>query len=133
MNIFYSLSGVREVIYLVFIPLFTTLILYGLFVFFYSIKEKDKARKNYVVSFWSNVIGILFGSVLLSVSIGFVIALVRRVNAEGWIVNNQFLYLLFCCFPVIPFFFLCFFLHKFLKLLRNKDKIDKIDEEEEEK
>ncbi len=134
MQVFYSLSGVDEVIYMVLIPLFVTLIFYGLFVFFYSIrmKDKDQRRKNYVISFWSSVIGILFGAVLLSVSIGFVMALVRRVNTLGLVVSNQIFYTLFCCFPVIPFIFLLSFIRKFLKTLKYKEELDEIEEEEKE-
>ncbi len=126
MQIFYSLSGVEEVIYMVLIPLFVTLILYGFFVFFYSLhmKDKDQQRKNYVISFWSSVIGVLFGAILLSVSIGFVIALIKRVNTQGLVVNNQFLYTLFCCFPVVPFIFLIIFIRRFLKTLKQKSRLD---------
>ncbi len=132
MNVIYSLSGVSEVIYLVLIPLFVTLVFYGLFVFFYSMKVQDKSRKSYVISFWSNVIGILFGAVLLSVSIGFVIALIRRVEVEGLVVNNQILYTLFCFFPIIPFLFLCNFIRKFIQILHKKGKIDEGEESYEE-
>lgn len=135
MNIFYSLTGVREVVYMVLIPLFVTLVLYGLFVFFYSMKmrNKNQREKNYVISFWSSVIGIVFGAVLLSVSIGFVIAFVKRVEAEGLVVNNQLIYTLFCCFPVIPFLFLISFIYRFLKNLKEKAKIEELDDGKQEK
>ena len=136
MQIFYSLSGVNEVIYMVLIPLLVTLVVYGLFVFIYSAKmrNKDQREKNYVISFWSSVIGILFGAVLLSVSLGFIMALVKRVEVQGLIVSNQTLYTLFCCFPIIPFIFLLAFIWKFLKTLKYGSQLyeSKAREDEEE-
>ena len=123
---------------MVLIPLFVTLILYGAFVLIYSAKMRNQNQKvkNYVISFWSSVIGILFGAVLFSVSIGFVMALVKKVEVQGLVVNNQTLYTLFCCFPVIPLVFLMSFIWKFLKTLRYgtalyEEKEEKKDEKEE--
>ena len=94
-------------------------------------KKKNINRTNYVVNYWSNVIGVLFTAILLSVSIGFSLAFTENVRALNAIEENKFFYYFFMVFPVFPFFFLVFYITKFITNIRRKEKLDKEEEEEE--
>lgn len=73
--------------------------------------------------------GIIFTSILLSVSIGFSLAFTENVRVLDAIEENIFFYYFFMVFPVFPLFFLVFYITKFITNIRKKEKID-IEEEE---
>lgn len=129
----YSERNMRVLLYYVIIPLIVLLILFfiGIKIYEHHNKKKNINRTNYVVNYWSNVIGVLFTAILLSVSIGFSLAFTENVRALNAIEENKFFYYFFTVFPVFPFFFLVFYITKFITNIRRKEKLDKEEEEEE--
>lgn len=127
----YSERNMRVLLYYVIIPLIVLLIIFfiGMKLYEHHNKKKNANRTNYVVNYWSNVIGIIFTAILLSVSIGFSLAFTANVRDLNAIEENKFFYYFFMVFPVFPFFFLVFYITKFITNIRRKEKLDNEEED----
>ena len=90
----YSEENMRVLLFYVIIPLIVILFLFfiGTKVYEHRNKDKDRDRTNYVINYWSNVMGIIFTAILLSVSIGFSLAFTENVRALNAIEENIFFY-----------------------------------------
>lgn len=123
----YSEENMRVLLFYVIIPLIVILFLFfiGTKVYEHRNKDKDRDRTNYVINYWSNVMGIIFTAILLSVSIGFSLAFTENVRELNAVDENLMLYYFFIVFPVIPLFFLIYYITKFVINIRRKDKLDK--------
>ena len=117
----------RVLLFYVIIPLLVILVLFfiGTKIYEHRNKDKDLNQTNYVINYWSNVMGIIFTAILLSVSIGFSLAFTENVRALNVIEENIFFYYFFMVFPVFPLFFLIFYIVKFINNIRRKEKLDK--------
>ena len=117
----------RVLLFYVIIPLLVILVLFfiGTKIYEHRNKDKDLNQTNYVINYWSNVMGIIFTAILLSVSIGFSLAFTENVRALNVIEENIFFYYFFMVFPVFPLFFLIFYIVKFINNIRRKVKLDK--------
>lgn len=123
----YSEENMRVLLFNVIIPLLTILVLFfiGTKIYEHRNKDKDLNRTNFVINYWSNVMGIIFTAILLSVSIGFSLAFTENVRALNAIEENIFFYYFFMVFPLFPLFFLIFYIVKFINNIRRKEKLDK--------
>ena len=123
----YSEENMRVLLFYVIIPLLVILVLFfiGTKIYEHRNKDKDLNQTNYVINYWSNVMGIIFTAILLSVSIGFSLAFTENVRALNVIEENIFFYYFFMVFPVFPLFFLIFYIVKFINNIRRKVKLDK--------
>lgn len=123
----YSEENMRVLLYYVIIPLIVLLILFfiGIKVYEHRNKKKNINRTNFVVNYWSNVIGIIFTAILLSVSIGFSLAFTENVRALNAVEENIFFYYFFMVFPVFPLIFLIYYICKFIINIRRKEKLEK--------
>lgn len=123
----YSEENMRVLLFYVIIPLLIILVLFfiGTKIYEHRNKDKDLNRTNFVINYWSNVIGIIFTAILLSVSIGFSLAFTENVRALNAIEENIFFYYFFMVFPLFPLFFLIFYIVKFITNIRRKEKLDK--------
>ena len=129
----YSEENMRVLLYYVIIPLIVILILFfiGTKIYEHHNKKKDLNRTNFVINYWSNVMGIIFTAILLSVSIGFSLAFTENVRALNAIDENIFFYYFFMVFPVFPLFFLMFYIVKFVINIKRKEKLDQKESEDE--
>lgn len=123
----YSEENMRVLLFYIIIPLLVILVLFfiGTKIYEHHNKDKDLNRTNFVINYWSNVMGIIFTAILLSVSIGFSLAFTENVRALNAIEENIFFYYFFMVFPVFPLFFLVFYIVKFINNIRRKEKLDK--------
>lgn len=123
----YSEENMRVLLFYVIIPLVVILVLFfiGTKIYEHRNKDKDLNRTNFVINYWSDVIGIIFTAILLSVSIGFSLAFTENVRALNAIEENIFFYYFFMVFPLFPLFFLIFYIVKFINNIRRKEKLDK--------
>ncbi len=130
MTVVYSLSNLEKLIWYIVVPLLVLMIIFSCFCLIYNLKNKDKYpnKTNYVVNYWSAVLGIIFGAILLAVSLGFSAAFIQTVRDLNAIAQNRFFYYFFMFFPIIPCTFLVIFIMKFVTNL-NKHYI--VEEEEE--
>lgn len=123
----YSAENMRVLLFYVIIPLLVILVLFfiGTKIYEHHNKDKDLNRTNFVINYWSNVMGIIFTAILLSVSIGFSLAFTENVRVLNAIEENIFFYYFFMVFPLFPLFFLIFYIVKFINNIRRKEKLDK--------
>ena len=123
----YSEENMRVLLFYVIIPLLIILVLFfiGTKIYEHRNKDIDLNRTNFVINYWSNVMGIIFTAILLSVSIGFSLAFTENVRALNAIEENIFFYYFFMVFPLFPLFFLIFYIVKFINNIRRKEKLDK--------
>ena len=123
----YSEEIIRVLLFYVIIPLLIILVLFfiGTKIYEHRNKDKDLNRTNFVINYWSNVMGIIFTAILLSVSIGFSLAFTENVRALNAIEENIFFYYFFMVFPLFPLFFLIFYIVKFINNIRRREKLDK--------
>lgn len=130
----YSEENMRVLLFYVIIPLLVILVLFfiGTKIYEHRNKDKDLNRTNFVINYWSNVMGIIFTAILLSVSIGFSLAFTENVRALNAIEENIFFYYFFMVFPVFPLFFLVFYIVKFITNIRRKEKLEKLEIENKE-
>ena len=117
----------RVLLFYIIIPLLIILVLFfiGTKIYEHRNKDIDLNRTNFVINYWSNVMGIIFTAILLSVSIGFSLAFTENVRALNAIEENIFFYYFFMVFPLFPLFFLIFYIVKFINNIRRKEKLDK--------
>lgn len=129
----YSEENMRVLLFYVIIPLLVILVLFfiGTKIYEHRNKDKDLNQTNYVINYWSNVMGIIFTAILLSVSIGFSLAFTENVRVLNAIEENIFFYYFYMVFPVFPLFFLIFYITKFITNIRRKEKLDKLETESE--
>ncbi len=130
MTVVYSLANLEKIIWYVLIPLLIVMIVFCLFTLFYNLKNSKKYpnKTNYVVNYWSNVVGIIFGAILLAVSIGFSTAFTQTVRELHVIADNRFFYHFFMVFPIIPFLFLIISVVKFVSNLNKHYIVEKEEE-----
>ena len=125
----YSEENMRVLLFYIIIPLLVILVLFFIGTKIYEHRNKDRDRTNFVINYWSNVMGVIFTAILLSVSIGFSLAFTENVRALNAIEDNYFLYYFFMVFPVFPLFFLVFYITKFIANIRRKEKMDEESED----
>ena len=129
----YNEENMRVLLFYVIIPLIAILILFfiGTKIYEHFNKNKDENRTNFVINYWSNVMGVIFTAILLSVSIGFSLAFTENVRALNAVDENIVFYYFFMVFPVFPLIFLIYYICKFIINIRKKEKLDEESEEDE--
>ena len=127
METIYTTENFKILLFYIIIPLTVVLILFfiGTKIYTYLNKDKNSNDVNYAINYWSNVLGIIFTAILLSVSVGFAFAFIKTLHNLNIVESNIVLYYFFMFFPIIPFLFLIFYIRIFLYNMRLKEKLDK--------
>lgn len=126
MQTIYSIRNLRILLFYIMIPLLIVLILFFIFSRIYIKKRenKDSNKTNYVLNYWGNVLGIIFSTILLSVSTGFAVASMKTLRDLNAISENIVFYYAFALFPIIPFIFLYLYIKKFIRNINKKEKLE---------
>ncbi len=126
MQTIYSIRNLRILLFYVMIPLLIVLILFFIFSRIYIKKRenKDSNKTNYVLNYWGDVLGIVFSTILLSVSVGFAAALMKTLRDLNAISENIVFYYAFALFPIIPFIFMYLYIKKFIRNINKKEKLE---------
>ncbi len=126
MQTIYSIRNLRILLFYVMIPLLIVLILFFIFSRIYIKKRenKDSNKTNYVLNYWGDVLGIVFSTILLSVSVGFAAALMKTLRDLNAISENIVFYYAFALFPIIPFIFMYLYIKKFIRNINKREKLE---------
>ena len=125
MNKLLSYSSLDKVLWYVIIPLIAITIIFSLAVFFYNLEnQNDKPnRTNYRINYWSSILGIFFGAVLLGVTLGFSLALLQRTTE---VMNEVPIYIyLFFALPFLFLIFIIIYIKKFISNLNKESLVEK--------
>ena len=114
--------SLQKVIWYVIVPLIVIMLLFSIGVFFYNLKNHDKKpnETNYWINFWTSILFIIFGAILLAVSIGFCVAMIKNMYDYKIVKDQKFFYYLFLFFPLVPLSFLAVSISKFIHNLSLK-------------
>ena len=128
----YNEENLKFLLFYVIIPLLLILFIFFIITKLYEHHNKGKNlnRTNYIINYWSNVMGIIFTAILLSVSIGFSLAFTENLRVLNAIEENIFFYYFFMVFPVFPLIFLLYYIYKFISNIRRKEMLDNKESEE---
>lgn len=120
LQLLYNFSYFRILFYYVLIPIIVIVSITGISLVKYSKEHKDHNNMKYiyVVNFWSYLIAIVLCCTILSLSLGFALAVLKLSN---YYAVSKIMYLLYLC-PLIPFSLLVFFCFKIIKLILSKKK-----------
>lgn len=114
-----------EVIYYVLIPIFIVILVFGIAMIVVALKDKKEVDLNrrFKMNYWSSIVGIIFGAILLTVSLGFSIAFLEKIYSNQLQDTYPLLLGLLYVFPVVPLGFLIFCIVKFIKVLNHRNEI----------
>ncbi len=124
MKIFYDIPYMKGIMTYVFVPVVIVVLLVGISLFVYSKKNKDHddPHYNFVMDFWSSLIGIIITGTILAIAVGFSVAMTEKMQEYGLVEEKKMLYYLLKYFIVIPFIFVIWYIVKFLKTIYHKPK-----------
>ena len=124
MKIFYDIPYMKGIMTYVFVPVIIVVLLVGISLFVYSKKNKDHddPHYNFVMDFWSSLIGIIITGTILAIAVGFSVAMTEKMQEYGLVEEKKMLYYLLKYFIVIPFIFVIWYIVKFLKTIYHKPK-----------
>lgn len=127
MKIFYDIPYMKDIMQYVLVPIVVVLIVVGVALFIYSkkVKDHDSPRYNFVMNFWSSLIGIVVTGAILAIAVGFSIAMTEKMHEYHLVEEKKMLYYLLKYFIVIPFVFVVWYVVKFLKTIYYKPKREK--------
>ena len=122
MKIFYDIPYMKGIMKYVLIPVIVIILIVGICLFLYSRKHKDHEdpHYNFVMDFWSSLIGIIVTGAILAIAVGFSIAMTEKMREYGLVEEKKALYYLLKYFIVIPFIFVVWYIVKFLKTIYYK-------------
>lgn len=115
----------KEVIYYVLIPIFIVILVFGIAIIVVAQKDriKEDIERRFRLNYWSSVVGIIFGALLLTVSLGFSVAFIEKIHAYHLTQSYPWVLVLLYVFPIVPFCFLIYCIVKLIKVLNNKERI----------
>ena len=122
MKIFYDIPYMKGIVKYVLIPVIIVIVIAGLLLFIYSKKHKDHdtPQYNFVMDFWSSLIGIIVTGAILAIAVGFSFAMTEKMQEYGLVEEKKMLYYLLKYFIILPFVFVVCYIVKFLKTIYYK-------------
>lgn len=136
MKIFYDVPYMKGIMKYVLVPVVLVILIVGICLFLYSRKHKDHEdpHYNFVMDFWSSLIGIVITGAILAIAVGFSIAMTEKMREYGLVEEKKALYYLLKYFIILPFVFVVWYIVKFLKTIyykpsRKKEEVSDLSEE----
>lgn len=128
MKIFYDIPYLKVIMTYVLIPVVIIVLIAGVCLFFYSKKQKDHEdpHYNFVMDFWSSLIGIIVTAAILALAIGFSVAMTEKMREYHLVEEKKMLYYLLRYFVILPFVFVIWYIVKFIKTIYYKIQDNKI-------
>lgn len=114
-----------EIIYYVLIPTFIVVFVFGLAILITAYKDREKVdfNRRYKMNYWGSVIGIIFGAILLTVSVGFSIAFIEKIYLNQLQQTYPVVLAILYVFPFVPLGFLIYCIVKLIQTLNHKNEI----------
>lgn len=133
MKIFYDIPYMKDIMLYVLIPVLAVIIIVGTCLFVYSNhhKDHDDPHYNFVMDFWSSLIGIIVTGAILAIAVGFSVAMTEKMREYGLVEEKKILYYLLKYFVILPFIFVFWYIVKFLKTIYYKPRKQKPDHSKE--
>ncbi len=134
MEIFYDIPYMKVILLYVLVPVAFLVLVVGLVLFSYSRKHKDHEDEhyNFVMNFWSSLIGIIITGALLALAIGFSIAMTEKMKEYGIVNSRKMIYYLLKYFVIVPIAFVIWYIVKLVKTILHRPTKEKEDPEEKE-
>lgn len=132
MKIFYDIPYIKGIMMYVLVPVAIVIVTVGIALFIYSRVHKDHENPhyNFVMNFWSSLIGIIITGAILAMAVGFSIAMTEKMQEYGLVEEKKMLYYLLKYFIIIPFIFVVCYIVKFLKTIYYKPRKERIVKEQ---
>lgn len=114
-----------EVVYYVLLPIFVIILLFGIFILVVSRKDslKKDLETRFKLNYWSSIMGIILGSILLTVSIGYSVALIQKIYVYELTNVYPVVLAILYIFPIVPLVFVIFCIVRFIKVLKHRNEI----------
>lgn len=132
MNLIYDSDFVKKMAILILVPVVCVVAFTVFCLFIYSLtnKEHNSPRYNYIMNFYSCLIGVVLVSLLLAVSIGFSYNFIEFMKINQ--LNGEFknVYYIVYALPFLPLITLFIILVKFIKVVMNRPEKEEINNNE---
>ena len=131
MKIFYNFPYIKEILKYVLIPVVLVVFIVSIILFIYSKKHKDHENPhyNFVMDFWSSLIGIIITGAILAIAVAFSLAMTEKMVEYKLTEDKKMLYYLLKYFIIVPAVFVIWYIVKFLKTIYYKPHSNKVEEE----
>lgn len=118
----YDFDYLKRIIIIFLIPLLVLIILSGIFLMIYSMTERNKDKEyQYIMSFYSLLLGIIVLALLTAFSLGFSASLIKAM-AENNIINSfKFIYIGSYILPIIPATFLVILIRRIVRIFTERN------------
>ncbi len=122
MKIFYDVPYMKAIMLYVLVPVVVVLTVVGISLYVYSKKHEDHSdpHYNFVMNFWSSLIGVVVTAVILAIAVAFSVTMTERMEEYNLVEDKKMIYYLLKYFIVIPIVFVIWYIIKLLKTIYHK-------------
>lgn len=122
MKIFYDVPYMKAIMLYVLVPVVVVLTIVGISLYVYSKKHEDHSdpHYNFVMNFWSSLIGVVITAVILAIAVAFSVTMTERMEEYNLVEDKKMIYYLLKYFIVIPIVFVIWYIVKLLKTIYYK-------------
>lgn len=124
MKIFYDVPYMKAIMLYVLVPVVVVLAIVGICLYVYSKKHEDHSdpHYNFVMNFWSSLIGVVITCVILAIAVAFSMTMTGRMREYNLVEEKIMIYYLLKYFIIIPIVFVIWYIVKLIKTIYYKPK-----------